>query len=225
MADPSRRRPVRGLAPVYATLFSGLYVAMLLVLFALFFRPAGFDYRSKLEDPTWRNAWDWGLFVGGTVPPILLGVLVGNLVQGLPFHFDEDLRPFYEGSFLRLLNPYALACGVVALLICLFHGAIYLKWRTEGELYRRAQALVEVLGPVLLGAVALVAAWTVLAMKLPEITAMAVPARRPTRSTKPSPCPAAGPAGSSHSPGYWSRRYWASVDCSWPGVRRWGMPP
>ncbi|CAL1240178.1 cytochrome d ubiquinol oxidase subunit II [Candidatus Methylocalor cossyra] len=159
--------------PVYATLFSGLYVAMLLVLFALFFRPAGFDYRSKLEDPTWRNAWDWGLFVGGTVPPILLGVLVGNLVQGLPFHFDEDLRPFYEGSFLGLLNPYALACGVVALLICLFHGAIYLKWRTEGELYRRAQALVEVLGPVLLGAVALVAAWTVLAMKLPEITAMA----------------------------------------------------
>jgi cytochrome d ubiquinol oxidase subunit II len=72
--------------PVYATLFSGLYAAMLLVLFALFFRPAGFDYRSKIENPAWRNAWDWGLFVGGAVPPILLGVLVGNLIVGLPFH-------------------------------------------------------------------------------------------------------------------------------------------
>jgi len=106
---------------VYATLFSGLYIAMLLVLFALFFRPAGFDYRSKLDNPVWRNAWDWGLFVGGAIPPILLGVLVGNLVQGLPFHFDENLRPYYDGDFLDLLNPFALICGVMGLLISLFH--------------------------------------------------------------------------------------------------------
>jgi cytochrome d ubiquinol oxidase subunit II len=157
---------------VYATLFSGLYVAMLLVLFALFFRPAGFDYRSKLDNPVWRNAWDWGLFVGGAVPPILLGVLVGNLVRGLPFHFDQDLRPYYDGSFFGLLNPFALLCGVVALLICLFHGAIYLKWRTEGDLYRRALAVVRTLGPVVLGALGLVVLWVAFAMDLPEITAM-----------------------------------------------------
>ncbi|BBL76364.1 cytochrome d ubiquinol oxidase subunit II [Methylomagnum ishizawai] len=155
---------------VYATLFSGLYVAMLLVLFALFFRPAGFDYRSKLENPIWRNAWDWGLFIGGAVPPILLGVLVGNLVQGLPFHFDPDLRPYYDGSFFALLNPFALLCGVASLLICLFHGAIYLKWRTEGVLYLRALAVVKVLGPVVLGVVGLIAVWTALGMSLPEIT-------------------------------------------------------
>lgn len=158
---------------VYATLFSGLYVAMLLVLFALFFRPAGFDYRSKVEDPRWRSAWDWGLFVGGAVPPILLGVLVGNLVQGLPFHFDQDLRPYYDGSFFALLNPFALLCGVASLLLCLFHGAIYLSWRTEGELYRRALAVVANLGPIVLAVVGMVAVVTALFMDLPEITRMA----------------------------------------------------
>lgn len=157
---------------VYATLFSGLYVAMLLVLFALFFRPAGFDYRGKLQDPRWRNAWDWGLFIGGAVPPILLGVLVGNLIQGLPFHFDQDLRPYYEGSFLALLNPFALLCGVAALLMCLFHGAIYLKWRTEGDLYRRALAVVKTLGPVVLGVMSLTTLWTLFGMELPVITVM-----------------------------------------------------
>lgn len=157
---------------VYATLFSGLYIAMLLVLFALFFRPAGFDYRSKLENPVWRNAWDWGLFVGGAIPPILLGVLVGNLVRGLPFHFDADLRPYYDGGFLDLLNPFALACGVMGLLITLFHGAIYLKWRTEGDLYNRSLAVIRVLGPVVLGGLALVVLWVGVGMDLPQITAM-----------------------------------------------------
>lgn len=157
---------------VYATLFSGLYVAMLLVLFALFFRPAGFDYRSKIENPLWRNAWDWGLFVGGAAPPILLGVLVGNLIRGLPFHLDQDLRPYYDGSFWGLLNPYALLCGAIGLLTMLFHGAVYLKWRTEGVLYRRARAAALALGPILLGALALVAVWTVFAMDRPEIVAM-----------------------------------------------------
>jgi cytochrome d ubiquinol oxidase subunit II len=145
---------------------------MLLVLFALFFRPAGFDYRSKIENPIWRNAWDWGLFVGGAVPPILLGVLLGNLIQGLPFHLDQDLRPFYDGSFWALLNPFALFCGVIALLITQFHGAIFLKCRTEGKIYQRARNLVVWLGPVLLGALALAAAWVIIAMDRPEITSM-----------------------------------------------------
>ncbi len=73
---------------VYAAAFSGFYVALILTLFALFFRPVGFDYRSKVPDPRWRNAWDWGIFVGGTVPALVFGVAFGNLLQGVPFHFD-----------------------------------------------------------------------------------------------------------------------------------------
>jgi len=157
---------------VYATLFSGLYAAMLLVLFALFFRPAGFDYRSKLENPTWRTAWDWGLCIGGAVPSILLGVLVGNLILGLPYHLDADLRSFYTGTFLGLLHPYALLCGVIGLLMNLFHGSIFLMWRTEGTLRERARGAVAVLGPALLVAMVLATLWT-LSLDRPEITQMA----------------------------------------------------
>ncbi len=159
--------------PVYATLFSGLYVAMLLMLFALFFRPAGFDYRSKLSNPLWRNSWDWALFLGGTLPPVLLGVLVGNLILGLPFHLDQDLRTFYDGSFWALLSPFALACGVTGLLLTTFHGALFLKWRTEGVIQDRATLAVELLGPVLLAALTVVTLWVFLVIDRPEITQMA----------------------------------------------------
>ncbi|ASF44789.1 cytochrome d ubiquinol oxidase subunit II [Methylovulum psychrotolerans] len=158
---------------VYATLFSGLYAAMLLVLFALFFRPAGFDYRSKISDPRWRNAWDWGLFVGGTLPPILLGVLVGNLLLGLPFHLDQDLRTFYDGSFWELLSPFALLCGVVSLLASSFHGALFLKWRTEGIVHERATQALSLLAPLLLAGLAAVMLWAFIGVDRPEITQMA----------------------------------------------------
>lgn len=159
--------------PVYATLFSGLYAAMLLLLFALFFRPVGFDYRGKLANPVWRNAWDWGLFVGGTVPPLLLGVLVGNLILGLPFHLDADLRSFYDGSFLTLLSPFTLLCGVIGVLVTSLHGALFLKWRTEGVLHLRAQSTVAKIGPVLLAALAAATAWVFIGIDRPEITQMA----------------------------------------------------
>ncbi len=93
---------------VYATAFSGFYWAMLAVLWALFFRPVGFDYRSKISKPTWRKTWDWGLFVGGAVPPLIFGVAFGNLFQGVPFSFDDHLVSTYSGSFWALLNPFAL---------------------------------------------------------------------------------------------------------------------
>jgi cytochrome d ubiquinol oxidase subunit II len=157
---------------VYATLFSGLYLAMMLVLFALFFRPAGFDYRSKVNDPIWRNAWDWGLFIGGTVPPILLGVLAGNLILGLPFHFDQDLRSFYDGSFWALLSPFALLCGVVTLLGTTFHGALFLKWRTDGAVHQRASAAIAILGPMLLIGLIAATAWVILGIDRPEISQM-----------------------------------------------------
>ena len=79
----------------YATAFSGFYWAMMAVLWAMFFRPVGFDYRSKINNARWRTTWDWLLFVGSFVPPLIFGVAFGNLLLGVPFHFDDDLRSFY----------------------------------------------------------------------------------------------------------------------------------
>jgi cytochrome d ubiquinol oxidase subunit II len=135
---------------VYATAFSGFYWAMLIVLWALFFRPVGFDYRSKIANPTWRNTWDWGLFVGGAVPPLIFGVAFGNLFQGVPFQFDDHLVSTYTGSFWGLLNPFALLCGIVSTAMITFHGAIYLTHRTEGDIQRRTRRASLIFGSLLL---------------------------------------------------------------------------
>jgi len=124
---------------VYATAFSGLYFALMAVLWALFFRPVGFDYRSKVADPRWRSAWDWGIFVGSAVPALLFGVAFGNVLQGVPFHYDDSMRSIYTGTFWALLNPFALLSGVVSLAMIAFHGANYLIVRTEGEVQARAR--------------------------------------------------------------------------------------
>lgn len=158
---------------VYATLFSGLYIAMMLVLFSLFLRPAGFDYRSKIECPRWRNAWDWALFLGGTLPPVLLGVLVGNLLIGLPFHLDEDLRPNYDGSFFGLLGPFQLLCGVIGVVLTSFHGGIFVKWRTDGMVRERSRKAVALLGPLLLVLVTIAALWLIMGFDRPELTSIA----------------------------------------------------
>ena len=144
---------------VYATAFSGFYIALLLVLFALFFRPVGFDYRSKLDDPRWRTAWDWGLFAGGAVPALVFGVAFGNLLQGVPFHFDETLRPNYTGSFFALLNPFALLVGIVSLSMLVTHGAIYLQLKTEGEIQQRAKKAAILFGSIALVAFTLAGIW------------------------------------------------------------------
>lgn len=131
---------------VYAAAFSGFYWAMLIVLMALIFRPVGFDYRGKVKCTKWRSTWDWLLFVGSAVPPIIFGVAFGNLLQGVPFHFDDSMRPIYTGNFFGLLNPFGLLCGVVSLLMFVFHGANYLVLRTEGELQRRAMSISSLAG-------------------------------------------------------------------------------
>ncbi len=142
---------------VYAVAFSGLYWAMLLVLFALFCRPVGFDYRSKLENTRWRSAWDWALFVGGAVPALVFGVAFGNLFLGLPFQLDDMMRSTYHGSFFALLNPFALLCGVVSLSMLCSHGGAWLMMRTEGDLAARSRqatflsALVFLIGFLLAG--------------------------------------------------------------------------
>ncbi|NKJ48915.1 cytochrome d ubiquinol oxidase subunit II [Burkholderia sp. SG-MS1] len=122
----------------YAASFSGFYFAMLLVLFALFFRPVGFDYRGKREDPRWRAAWDWGLFIGGFVPALVFGVAFGNLLQGAPFSFDTDLRVTYHGGFFGLLNPFALLCGLVSVAMLAAHGAAFVKLKSDGVIAARA---------------------------------------------------------------------------------------
>ncbi len=123
---------------VYATAFSGFYWAMILVLWALFFRPVGFDYRSKIHHPMWRSTWDWGLFVGGAVPPLVFGIAFGNLLQGVPFHFNEYLVSTYTGSFWQLLNPFALLTGLVSSAMITLQGGTYLAHRTEGGIQSRA---------------------------------------------------------------------------------------
>ncbi|MBP8287021.1 MAG: cytochrome d ubiquinol oxidase subunit II [Rhodoferax sp.] len=123
---------------VYATAFSGFYWAMLVVLWALFFRPVGFDYRSKINNPTWRSVWDWGLFIGGAVPPLIFGVAFGNLLLGVPFQFDPYLVSTYTGSFWQLLNPFSLLAGVVSSAMITLHGGSYLAHRTEGVIQQRA---------------------------------------------------------------------------------------
>ncbi len=142
---------------VYATAFSGFYWALMAVLWALFFRPVGFDYRSKIHDARWRSTWDWGLFIGGAVPPLIFGVAFGNLLQGVPFQFDNYLVSTYTGSFWQLLNPFAMLAGVVSSAMITMHGGTYLAHRTEGVIQARAStaargaALVAVLGFVAAG--------------------------------------------------------------------------
>ena len=126
---------------VYATAFSGFYWAMLVILIALILRPLAFDYRSKVPAQKWRSSWDWALFAGSVIPPVICGVAFGNLLQGVPFHLDETLRPIYTGNFFGLLNPFGLLCGVTGLLMMVCHGANYLVLRTDGDLQRRAASV------------------------------------------------------------------------------------
>jgi cytochrome d ubiquinol oxidase subunit II len=148
---------------VYAAAFSGLYIGLLLVLFALFFRPIGFDYRSKVEDPRWRSAWDWGIFVSGVVPSLVFGVTFGNLLQGLPFHIDSMFMPHYDQKFiwalLHLLNPFALLCGVLSFSMLTLQGAMWLQIRTEGPVAERARAVSQWLAPVVIACFAIGGVW------------------------------------------------------------------
>ena len=144
---------------VYATAFSGFYWAMMAALWALFFRPVGFTYRSKIHNATWRSTWDWGLFIGGAVPPIIFGVAFGNLLLGVPFHFNDLMMSTYTGSFWALLNPFALLAGVVSLGMITFQGANYLMMRTEGDIYRRARTASMLTGALTLVLFALAGVW------------------------------------------------------------------
>lgn len=116
---------------VYAVSFSSFYLAMFLVLAALILRPVAFKYRSKRPGAAWRARWDWALFTGGFVPSLVFGVAVGNVLQGMPFHLDSDLRATYDGSFLGLFTPFTLLCGLLSVAMVVLHGAAFLSVKLE----------------------------------------------------------------------------------------------
>ena len=127
---------------LYAVSFSGFYLAMFAILLALILRPVGFKYRSKLSNPTWRKTWDWCLFVGGVVPALILGVAVGNVLQGVPFYFNDEMRVFYDGTTLfELLNPFAIMSGLISVAMLIMHGATWLAIKTEGAVEARARTI------------------------------------------------------------------------------------
>ncbi len=160
---------------IYAASFSGFYMAMMLTLFALVLKPAGFKFRSKVADPRWRNIWDWVLFVGGVVPAIIFGVAFGNLLQGVPFHYDDTLRSFYTGSFFGLLNPFGLLAGLVSLTMLVMHGAAFLLIKTEGEIYARAKRALKIFGIFFIVLFALGGVWVALGVEGYRIVSMPDP--------------------------------------------------
>ncbi len=118
---------------VYATVFSGFYLALMVLLVALIFRAVAMEFRGKVDSPRWRRAWDWAFGLGSLLPALLLGVAFGNVLQGVPI----DRGAVYAGSFLGLLRPYPLLVGVLGVAVFTMHGAIYLTMKTEGSLRQR----------------------------------------------------------------------------------------
>lgn len=121
----------------YATMFSGFYLPLFLLLVGLILRGIAFEFRSKDDNPRWRAAWDWCIFFGSLVPALLLGVAFANIVRGIPI--DAEMQ--YTGGFFNLLNPYALLGGVAAIVLFILHGAMFLNLKTSGEVQQRARAL------------------------------------------------------------------------------------
>jgi cytochrome bd ubiquinol oxidase subunit II len=120
---------------VYATVFSGFYLALILLLFALVFRAVAIEFRSKQPMHWWRSMWDWSFSLASIAAPLLFGVAMGNMVQGIPL----DAHHNFAGSFFSLLNPYALLMGVTTVALFAMHGAIYLCMKTEGEVHKNVR--------------------------------------------------------------------------------------
>ncbi|MHB1406941.1 MAG: cytochrome d ubiquinol oxidase subunit II [Desulfitobacteriaceae bacterium] len=140
----------------YATLFSGFYLALFLILFALIVRGVAFEFRSSDRSPAWRTLWDRLLFLGSFLSALLWGVAVANLLRGVPINGQMQ----YAGTFFDLLTPFTVAGGLVFLALFIWHGALYLSLKTEGELARRAEEAASKAGLVTILLVALLAVLT-----------------------------------------------------------------
>jgi cytochrome d ubiquinol oxidase subunit II len=121
----------------YATMFSGFYLPLLIILVALIVRALGFDYRGKTDNPTWRKRWDYAIFFGSAMPALLWGVALTNVVMGLPI----DAQKEYTGNLFTLLNPVGLIGGLTTVALFLTHGAIFIALKTEGDIRAEARAL------------------------------------------------------------------------------------
>jgi cytochrome d ubiquinol oxidase subunit II len=128
----------------YATLFSGFYLALFLMLLALIVRAVAFEFRSKDRTPAWRATWDWMIFAGSAIPALLWGVALGNLLKGVPI----DATKTYVGGFFNLLNPYALIAGLTTLTAFISHGALFLHLKSTDPIKGRALAATRLVGPV-----------------------------------------------------------------------------
>ena len=141
----------------YATLFSGFYLALVLLLLALIARGVAFEFRSQVEDPKWRAIWDKAIFWGSLLPALLWGVAMTNILRGVPV--DETMT--YVGGFFNLLNPYALLGGITFVLVFTLHGALFLSLKLAGEMADRAAAMAEKVWPFAVGVFALFAISTI----------------------------------------------------------------
>lgn len=121
----------------YATLFSGFYLALALLLAALIVRGVAFEFRSKDSHPRWRALWDWLVVVGSAIPPVVWGMAMGNMLHGLPINGAMN----YVGTFWDLVNPFSIVGGLAALLLFVLHGALYLTLKTEDSLQERARRM------------------------------------------------------------------------------------
>ena len=150
---------------IYAAAFSGFYIALFLVLVTLILRPVGFEFRNKFADTRWRGFWDAALVAGGVVPSLVFGVAFGNLLQGVPFRIDGDMRVFYEGGgLLELLNPFGLLAGLLSLAMLTTHGAVYLALKTDGTVRQRAAAYVRAGAPATILLFLLAGLWVALGL-------------------------------------------------------------
>src|SRR5512132_1132064 len=140
----------------YATMFSGFYLAFLLLLVALIARGVSFEFYGKRDSTRWRRAWDAATTGGSLLAPLLIGVALGNLLHGVPIGTDQE----YTGTFTDLLNGYALFTGVTLVLLCLLHGASFLALKTTGDLRERAMRAGRRIAPLAAAAVLGFAVWT-----------------------------------------------------------------
>jgi cytochrome d ubiquinol oxidase subunit II len=144
---------------LYATAFSGFYLAMFLVLAALIMRPVAIKFRSKMEGGRWRSIWDAAICVSGVVPALIFGVAFGNVIMGVPFRFDDTLRMTYEGDLLGLLNPFALLSGLISVGMLALHGTSYIALKARGAVVDRAVSIARAIAPVTILLFVLAGVW------------------------------------------------------------------
>jgi cytochrome d ubiquinol oxidase subunit II len=145
----------------YALMFSYLYTPMLLILFALIIRGVAFEFRGKGESETWKKGWDIAIFLGSLIPALLFGVAFGNIFQGLPMDAEG-----YHGTFFTLLNPYGLLTGILFVLLFIVHGALWLSFKTDGDISARSSKIANNVWYLLVTVAVLFFAYTAFATNL-----------------------------------------------------------